>query len=74
MLLFEPTTIDLTSVKAIHIENRGKNEIDDQSKKATIQTSQWKIQSEMEREGEENNSSQRRRAALLQSLQEERPQ
>jgi len=31
--LFEPTTIDVTSVKAIHIENRGKNEREDQSKK-----------------------------------------
>ena len=33
LLLFEPTTIDTASVKAIHIENRGKNEREDQSKK-----------------------------------------
>ena len=33
LLLFEPTTIDSTSVKAIHLENRGKNERDDHFKK-----------------------------------------
>ena len=33
LLLFEPTTIDSASIKAIHIENRVKNERDDQSKK-----------------------------------------
>lgn len=33
LLLFEPTTIDLASVKAIHLENRGRNEIDDHFKK-----------------------------------------
>ena len=33
LLLFEPTTIDLASVKAIHLENRGKNERDDHFKK-----------------------------------------
>ena len=33
LLLFEPTTIDSASMKAIHIENWGKNERDDQSKK-----------------------------------------
>ena len=32
LLLFEPTTIDSASVKAIHIENKGKNEREDQSK------------------------------------------
>ncbi len=29
LLLFEPTTIDAASVKAIHIENRGKNKSED---------------------------------------------
>jgi len=33
LLLFEPTTIDLASVKAIHIESKGKNERDDHSRK-----------------------------------------
>ena len=33
LLLFEPTTIDSANVKAIHIENRGKNEKDDHSRK-----------------------------------------
>lgn len=33
LLLFEPITIDVASVKAIHIENRGKNERDDHSRK-----------------------------------------
>ena len=33
LLLFEPTTINVASVKAIHIENRGKNERDDHSRK-----------------------------------------
>ena len=33
LLLFEPTTIDSTSVKAIHLENRGKNDRDDHFKK-----------------------------------------
>ena len=33
LLLFEPTTIDSASVKAIHLENRGKNERDDHFKK-----------------------------------------
>lgn len=33
ILLFEPTTIDSANVKAIHIENMGKNERDDQSRK-----------------------------------------
>jgi len=31
--LFEPTTIDLASVNAIHLENRGKNERDNHFKK-----------------------------------------
>ena len=34
LLLFEPTTIDSTSVKAIHLENKGKNERDDHFKKS----------------------------------------
>lgn len=29
LLLFEPTTLDSASVKAIHIESRGKNERED---------------------------------------------
>jgi len=33
LLLFEPNTIDSTSVKDIHLKNRGKNERDDHSKK-----------------------------------------
>ncbi len=33
LLLFEPTTIDSTSVKAIQLENRGKNETNDHFKK-----------------------------------------
>eukprot|EP00253_Pinus_taeda_P032964 PITA_32964 len=33
LLLFEPTTIDSTSVKTIHLENGGKNERDDHLKK-----------------------------------------
>jgi len=33
LLLFEPTTINAASVKEIHIENRGKNEREDQSRK-----------------------------------------
>jgi len=33
LLLFEPTTIDSASVKAIHLENKGKNERDDHFKK-----------------------------------------
>lgn len=33
LLLFETTTIDSASVKAIHLENRGKNERDDHFKK-----------------------------------------
>ena len=33
LFLFEPTTIDSASVNAIHIENRGKNERDDHSRK-----------------------------------------
>ena len=33
LLFFETTTIDAASVKAIHIENRGKHERDDQSRK-----------------------------------------
>lgn len=33
LLLFEPTTMDSASVKEIHIENKGKNEGDDHSRK-----------------------------------------
>lgn len=33
LLLFEPTTIDSSSVKEIHTEKRGKNERDDHSRK-----------------------------------------
>ena len=33
LLLFEPTIIDSATMKAIHLENRGKNERDDHSKK-----------------------------------------
>ena len=32
LFLFEPTTIDSASVKAIHLKNRGKNERDDHFK------------------------------------------
>lgn len=35
LLLFKPTTIDVASVNAIHIENRGKYDNDDQSKRTT---------------------------------------
>ena len=31
LLLFEPTTIDAASVKAIHLEIMGNNDIEDQS-------------------------------------------
>eukprot|EP00253_Pinus_taeda_P019006 PITA_19006 len=33
LLLFEPTTIDASSAKAIYIKNKGKNEREDQSRK-----------------------------------------
>ena len=33
LLLFEPTNVDLASVKAIYLENRGKKEKDDHFKK-----------------------------------------
>ena len=33
LLLSEPSTIDSANVKAIHLENRGKNERDDHFKK-----------------------------------------
>lgn len=36
LLLFEPTTIDTASVKAIHIENKGKSERDDHSRKPSF--------------------------------------
>ena len=42
LLLFEPTTIDSTSVKEIHLENRGKNERDDHSRKPPFKPSNGK--------------------------------
>ena len=35
LLLFQPTTIDSASVKAIHLENRGTHGRDDHSKRST---------------------------------------
>lgn len=51
LLLFEPTTIDATNVKAIHLESRGKNDRDGQAKKAPFQTLAWKILEERKIEG-----------------------
>ena len=36
MLLFDPTTIHVASLKAIHLESRGNNDKQDQPKKSSI--------------------------------------
>ena len=43
LLMIEPTTIDSTSVKAIHLENRGKNDKYDHSKKPPFKPSNVKF-------------------------------
>ena len=44
MLLFEPTTIDATNVKVIHLEIRVKNDKYDQSKKTPFNPQHDKFQ------------------------------
>ena len=43
LLMFEPTTINSTNVKAIHLENRGINDKDDHSKKTPFKPSNGKF-------------------------------
>ena len=43
LLMFEPTTIDLASVQAIHLENKGRNDKYDHSKKPPFKPSNGKF-------------------------------
>ena len=51
LLMFEPNNIDLASVKAIHLENRGKNDKDDHSKKPPFKPSNGKVKGKGKEDG-----------------------
>ena len=44
LLLFKPTSIDTTNVKAIHLESQGKSDRDDQTKKIPFKPQHGKLQ------------------------------